>query len=87
MVGLCWSQALVILDYDGMRELIPIIDIVQSLAVAEGRQTGVVNIKDNSGALVLAKTFCHHNSRHVVSITQQRLFGFVRKLQTGNQAS
>ena len=28
---------------------------------------------------------CHHNSRHVVSITQQRLFGFVRKLQTGNQ--
>jgi hypothetical protein len=61
MVGLCWSQALVILDYDGMRELIPIIDMVQSLAVAEGRQTGVVNIKvsvneDNLGALVLAET-------------------------------
>jgi len=52
---------LVILDYDGMRELIPIIDMVQSLAVAEGRQTGVVNIKvsvneDNLGALVLAET-------------------------------
>ena len=50
-----------ILDYDGMRELIPIIDMVQSLAVAEGRQTGVVNIKvsvneDNLGALVLAET-------------------------------
>jgi len=51
----------VILDYDGMRELIPIIDMVQSLAVAEGRQTGVVNMKvsvneDNLGALVLAET-------------------------------
>jgi hypothetical protein len=39
-----------------MRELIPIIDIVQSLADAVGRQTGVVNMKvsvheDNSGAL------------------------------------
>ena len=50
-----------IIDYDGMRELIPIIDMVQSLAVAEGRQTGVVNIKvsvneDNLGELVLAKT-------------------------------
>lgn len=50
-----------ILDYDGMRELVPIINMVQSLAVAEGRQTGVVNIKvsvneDNLGALVLAKT-------------------------------
>ena len=50
-----------ILDYDGMRELIPIIDMVQSLAVAEGRQTGVVNMKvsvneDNLGALVLAET-------------------------------
>ena len=52
-----------ILDYDGMRELIPIIDIdmVQSLAVAEGKQTGVVNMKvsvneDNLGALVLAET-------------------------------
>jgi hypothetical protein len=61
MVGLCWSQALVILDYDGMRELIPIIDMVRSLAVAEGIQTGVVNIKvsvneDNLGALVLAET-------------------------------
>jgi len=61
MVGLCWSQALVILDYDGMRELVPIINMVQSLAVAEGRQTGVVNIKvsvneDNLGALVLAET-------------------------------
>ena len=42
IVGLCWSQALVILDYDGMRELIPIIDMVQPLAVAKGRQTGVV---------------------------------------------
>ena len=44
-----------------MRELIPIIDMVQSLAVAVGRQTGVVNMKisvheDNSGALVLAET-------------------------------
>ena len=44
-----------------MRELIPIIDMVQSLAVAVGRQTSVVNMKisvheDNSGALVLAKT-------------------------------
>jgi len=45
-----------------MRELVPIINMVQSLAVAEGRQTGVVNIKvsvneDNLGALVfLAKT-------------------------------
>jgi hypothetical protein len=44
-----------------MRELIPIIDIVQSLADAVGRQTGVVNMKvsvheDNSGALVLAET-------------------------------
>jgi len=51
----------VILDYDGMRELVPIINMVQSLAVAEGRQTGVVNIKvsvneDNLGALVLAET-------------------------------
>ena len=50
-----------ILDYDGMRELVPIINMVQSLAVAEGRQTGVVNIKvsvneDNLGALVLAET-------------------------------
>ena len=27
-----------ILDYDGMRELVPIINMVQSLAVAEGRQ-------------------------------------------------
>ena len=50
-----------ILDYDGMRELIPIIDMVQSLAVAEGKQTGVLNMKvsvneDNLGALVLAKT-------------------------------
>ena len=62
IVGLCWSQALVILDYDGMRELISIIGmLVQSLAVAEGRQTGVVNMKvsvneDNLGALVLAET-------------------------------
>ena len=44
-----------------MRELIPIIDMVQSLAAAVGRQTGVVNMKvsvheDNSGALVLAET-------------------------------
>jgi hypothetical protein len=44
-----------------MRELIPIIDMVQSLAVAVGRQTGVVNMKvsvheDNSAALVLAET-------------------------------
>jgi len=51
----------VILDYDGMRELIPIIDMVQSLAVAEGKQTGVLNMKvsvneDNLGALVLAET-------------------------------
>ena len=50
-----------ILDYDGMRELIPIIDMVRSLAVAEGIQTGVVNIKvsvneDDLGALVLAET-------------------------------
>ena len=61
MVGICWNQVWVILDYDGMRELIPIIDMVQSLAVAEGRQTGVVNMKvsvneDNLGALVLAET-------------------------------
>ena len=44
-----------------MREFIPIIDMVQSLAVAVGRQTVVVNMKvsvheDNSGALVLAET-------------------------------
>ena len=50
-----------ILDNDGMRELVPIIDMVQSLAVAEGRQTGVVNMKvsvneDNLGELVLAET-------------------------------
>ena len=45
-----------------MRELIPIIDIVHSLAVAVGRQAGVVNMKvsvsvheDNLGALVLAE--------------------------------
>ena len=61
MVGICWNQVWVILDYDGMRELIPIIDMVQSLAVAKGRQTGVVNMKvsvneDNLGALVLAET-------------------------------
>ena len=41
--------------------MIPIIDMVQSLAVAVGRQTGVVIMKvsvheDNSGALVLAET-------------------------------
>jgi hypothetical protein len=44
-----------------MRELIPIIDMVQSLAVAVGMQSGGVNMKvsvheDNLGALVLAET-------------------------------
>ena len=46
-----------------MRELIPIIDMVQSLAVAVGKQSGGVNMKvsvhehvDNLGALVLAET-------------------------------
>ncbi len=43
-----------------MRELIPIIDMVQSLAVAVGLPAGDVNMKvsvheDNSGALVLAE--------------------------------
>ena len=80
-----------ILDYDGMRELIPIIDMVRSLAVAEGIQTGVVNIKSQLMRIIWVHWCwprrCHHNSRHVVSITQQRLFGFLRKLQTGNQAS
>ena len=44
-----------------MRELIPIMDMVQELAVAVGKSAGDVNMKvsvheDNSGALVLAKT-------------------------------
>jgi hypothetical protein len=44
-----------------MRELIPIMDMVQELAVAVGKSAGAVNMKvsvheDNSGALVLAKT-------------------------------
>jgi hypothetical protein len=44
-----------------MRELIPIMDMVQSLAVAVGIPAGDVNMKvsvheDNSGALVLAET-------------------------------
>ena len=45
-----------------MRELIPIMDMVQSLAVAVGIPAGDVNMKvsvheDNLGAVVLAKTF------------------------------
>ena len=44
-----------------MRELIPIMDMVQELAVAVGKSAGDVSMKvsvheDNSGALVLAKT-------------------------------
>jgi hypothetical protein len=44
-----------------MRELIPIIDLVQSLADAVGLPAGDVNMRvsvheDNSGALVLAET-------------------------------
>ncbi len=44
-----------------MKELIPIMDMVQSLAVAVGRSAGDVNMRvsvheDNSGALVLAET-------------------------------
>ena len=44
-----------------MRELIPIMDMVQSLAVAIGKPAGDVNMRvsvheDNSGALVLAET-------------------------------
>jgi hypothetical protein len=44
-----------------MRELIPIMDMVQSLAVAVGIPAGEVNMRvsvheDNSGALVLAET-------------------------------
>jgi hypothetical protein len=44
-----------------MRELIPIMDMVQSLAVAVGIPAGDVNMRvsvheDNSGALVLAET-------------------------------
>jgi hypothetical protein len=67
-----------------MRELITIMDMVQLLAVAVGIPAGDVNMRvsvheDNSGALVLAET-CHHNSRHIVSITQPRLSGFVKSL-------
>jgi len=44
-----------------MRELIPIMDMIQELAVAVGKSAGDVSMKvsvheDNSGALVLAKT-------------------------------
>jgi hypothetical protein len=44
-----------------MKELIPIMDMVQSLAVAVGISAGDVNMRvsvheDNSGALVLAET-------------------------------
>ena len=45
-----------------MKELIPIIDMVQSLAVAVGISAGYVNMRvsvheDNSGALVLASKY------------------------------
>jgi len=70
-----------------MRELIPIIDMVQSLAVALSRQTGVVNMKvsdheDNLGALVWPRR-CHHDSPLEVNITQSRLFGFERRFING----
>jgi hypothetical protein len=44
-----------------MREIIPIMDMIQELAVAVGKSAGDVSMKvsvheDNSGALVLAKT-------------------------------
>jgi hypothetical protein len=66
-----------------MRELIPIMDMVQSLAVAVGIPAGDVNMRvsvheDNLGACWLK--LCHHNSRRVVSIMQPRLSGFVRRL-------
>ncbi len=67
-----------------MRELIPIMDMVQLLAVAVGIPAGHVNMRvsdheDNWLHWCWLK-LCHHNSRRVVSITQPRLSGFVRRL-------
>ena len=60
-------------------------DMIQSLAVAVGITAGDVIMRvsvheDNLGALVFWLRLCHHNSRRVVSITQPRLSGFVRRL-------
>jgi hypothetical protein len=70
-----------------MRELIPIMDTVASLAVAVGLTAGDVNMKvsvheDNLGALVLAETL-PHNSPLTVSITPSKQFGFKRRFING----
>jgi hypothetical protein len=70
-----------------MRELIPIIDMVQLLVVAVGRQTGVVNMKVSVHEDIRVHwcwpRHCHHNSHLKVSIKQSRQFGFGRRFRNG----
>ena len=73
-----------------MGELIPIMDIVQSLADAVGIPAGDVNMRvsvheENLGALVLAKTL-PPQLPCVVSIMLPRLFGFVRRFINGESS-
>ena len=73
-----------------MRELIPIVDIVQSLAVAVGIPAGDANMKvsvheDNLGALVLAEMLPPQftwQSKYYAS----RRFGFVRRYINGGSS-
>jgi hypothetical protein len=70
-----------------MRELIPIIDMVQSLAVAVGRQTGVVNMKISAHELIWVHWCwpkrCHRNSHLEENIMRSRLFGLERRFING----